>query len=68
MLLVGYGGVGKSIEAKLLPFETEVTRMASSAREDEAGTHGIDALYEQLPLHEIVVVSVPLSEQTEKST
>ena len=66
VLLVGYGGVGKAIEARLLPFETEVTRMASRPREDDRGTiHGIDSLYEQLPLHEIVVVSVPLSEQTE---
>ena len=66
VLLVGYGGVGKAIEARLLPFETEVTRMASRSREDGTGTiHGIDALYEQLPLHEIVVVSVPLSEATE---
>lgn len=67
VLLVGYGGVGKAIEARLLPFEAEVTRMASRAREDAAGTiHGIDALYDQLPLHEIVVVSVPLSEETSK--
>lgn len=65
VLLVGYGGVGKAIEARLLPFETDITRMASKAREDERGTvHGIDGLYEQLPLHDIVVVSVPLSEQT----
>jgi phosphoglycerate dehydrogenase-like enzyme len=65
VLLVGYGGVGKAIEARLLPFETEVTRLASRGREDERGTiYGIDSLYEQLPLHEIVVVSVPLSEQT----
>lgn len=67
VLLVGYGGVGKAIEARLLPFETEITRMANRAREDDAGTiYGIDDLYEQLPLHEIVVVSVPLSEQTEQ--
>lgn len=67
VLLVGYGGVGKAIEARLLPFETEVTRMASRSREDDRGTiHGIDELYEQLPLHEIVVVSVPLSEATER--
>lgn len=67
ILLVGYGGVGKAIEARLLPFETEITRMASRARADGAGTiYGIDDLYEQLPLHEIVVVSVPLSEQTEQ--
>jgi len=67
VLLVGYGGVGKAIEARLLPFETDVTRMASRAREDERGTiFGIDSLYEQLPLHEIVVVSVPLGEQTQQ--
>lgn len=65
VLLVGYGGVGKAIEARLLPFEAEVTRMGSRAREDDRGmVYGIDSLYEQLPLHEIVVVSVPLSEQT----
>ena len=67
VLLVGYGGVGKAIEARLLPFETHVTRMASREREDHAGKiFGIDSLYEQLPLHEIVVVSVPLSEQTQQ--
>jgi phosphoglycerate dehydrogenase-like enzyme len=67
VLLVGYGGVGKAIEARLLPFETSVTRMASREREDSAGKiFGIDALYEQLPVHEIVVVSVPLSEQTQQ--
>lgn len=65
VLLVGYGGVGKAIEARLLPFETEVTRLASRGRADERGTiYGIDSLYEQLPQHDIVVVSVPLSEQT----
>jgi phosphoglycerate dehydrogenase-like enzyme len=65
VLLVGYGGVGKAIEARLLPFETEVTRLASRARDDERGRiYGIDALYEQLPLHDIVVVSVPLGEHT----
>ncbi|MFD0046155.1 2-hydroxyacid dehydrogenase [Pseudarthrobacter scleromae] len=65
VLLVGYGGVGKAIEARLLPFETHVTRMASREREDSSGKiFGIDSLYEQLPLHDIAVVSVPLSEQT----
>ena len=65
MLLVGYGGVGKAIEARLLPFETEVTRLASRGRTDGRGTiYGIDALYGQLPLHDIVVVSVPLGEHT----
>lgn len=65
VLLVGYGGVGKAIEARLLPFETEVTRLASRGRADERGRiHGLEVLFDQLPLHDIVVVSVPLSEQT----
>jgi phosphoglycerate dehydrogenase-like enzyme len=65
VLLVGYGGVGKAVEARLLPFETEVTRMASRERDHNGGKiFGIDSLYEQLPLHDIVVVSVPLSGQT----
>jgi len=67
VLLVGYGGVGKAIEARLLPFETQVTRLASRERSDDRGlVHGIDALYRQLPLHDIVVVSVPLSDRTRK--
>lgn len=65
VLLVGYGGVGKAIEARLLPFETEVTRLASRGRDDERGRiYGIEDLYKQLQLHDIVVVSVPLGEQT----
>lgn len=65
VLLVGYGGVGKAIEDRLLPFEAEVTRLASRERDEPAGKiHGIDSLYRQLPLHEIVVVSVPLSDAT----
>ena len=65
VLLVGYGGVGKAVEARLLPFETEVTRLASRGRDDERGKiYGIDSLYEQLPLHDIVVVSVPLNGHT----
>ncbi|MEE2570676.1 2-hydroxyacid dehydrogenase [Pseudarthrobacter sp. J64] len=65
VLLVGYGGVGKAVEARLLPFETHVTRMASRARDTDSGpVLGIDSLYDQLPLHDIVVVTVPLSEQT----
>ncbi|MBT2514605.1 2-hydroxyacid dehydrogenase [Arthrobacter sp. ISL-30] len=67
VLLVGYGGVGKAIEARLLPFEAQVTRMASRDRDDEQGRiHGIDSLHEQLPLHDIVVVSVPLNECTRR--
>ena len=65
VLLVGYGGVGKAIEARLLPFETIVTRVARTARSDERGRiYGIDSLAELLPLADIVVIGVPLSDAT----
>ena len=65
VLLVGYGGVGTAIEDRLAPFEVELTRVASRARDDEAGRiHGIDELPELLPTAEIVIVGVPLNEST----
>ncbi|WP_346958008.1 2-hydroxyacid dehydrogenase [uncultured Arthrobacter sp.] len=65
VLIVGYGGVGKAIEDRLLAFETTVTRVASKARSDARGQiHGIDELHSLLPEHDIVVVVVPLSDST----
>ena len=65
VLMVGYGGVGKAIEQRLLPFETTVTRVASRARADGDGpVHGIAELPALLPDHDIVVVAVPFSEST----
>ena len=65
VLIVGYGGVGKAIEDRLLPFETTVTRVACMARSDSRGpVHGIDELHTLLPEHDIVVVVVPLSDST----
>jgi phosphoglycerate dehydrogenase-like enzyme len=65
VLIVGYGGVGKAIERRLIPFETSVTRVASRQRTDESGViHGIDELPELLPEHDIAVVGVPLSDAT----
>src|SRR6202044_1860901 len=37
VLLIGYGGVGQAIEARLLPFEVKLTRVARHARLDERG-------------------------------
>ncbi|WP_326969040.1 NAD(P)-dependent oxidoreductase [Arthrobacter sp. CG_A4] len=63
--MVGYGGVGKAIEDRVLPFETTVTRVASSTRTDERGNvHDVDELHSQLPGHDIVIVGVPLSDAT----
>ncbi|MGG7464264.1 2-hydroxyacid dehydrogenase [Plantibacter sp. YIM 135347] len=65
VLLIGYGGVGAAIDDRLLPFEVEVTRVASRARSDDRGPiHGIDELPDLLPDAEIVIVVVPLTEHT----
>lgn len=65
VLLIGYGGVGRAIEERLAPFEVEVTRVASRARDDERGRiHGIDELPRLLPHAEIVIVGLPLSDAT----
>lgn len=65
VLLIGYGGVGRAIEARLAPFEVEITRVASRARSDEQGfIRGIDELPTLLPNADIVVVGVPLTEST----
>jgi phosphoglycerate dehydrogenase-like enzyme len=65
VLLVGYGGVGRAIEDRLLAFETTVVRLATRERNDERGhVYGLDSLYEQLALADIVVVGVPLTPET----
>lgn len=65
VLLLGYGGVGKAIEHRLRPFEVEITRVASSARTDDRGIiHSTTELSSLLSSHDIIVVSVPLSERT----
>ena len=65
VLLVGYGGVGRAIEARLLPFETNVLRLARHERTDEHGRiYGIDSLHELLPIADIVVAAVLLDTST----
>ena len=65
VLLLGYGGVGRAIEERLAPFEVELTRVASRARDDERGRiHGIDELPALLPEAEVVIVGVPLNDAT----
>ena len=65
VLLIGYGGVGRAIEARLASFEVELTRVASRARSDEQGfIRGIDELPTLLPNADIVIVGVPLNDST----
>jgi len=62
VLIVGYGQIGEAIEARVLPFEAEVTRVARSARD---GVHAIGELPGLLPHADVVVLIVPGTEQTE---
>jgi phosphoglycerate dehydrogenase-like enzyme len=65
VLLIGYGGVGQAIEARLLPFEVTVVRAARTERSDERGViHGIESVQGLLPLADIVVIAVPLTDDT----
>jgi len=70
VLILGYGGLGQAIEEKMIPFEVEITRVASTARVQEGpqGTpvqvHGIEDLPRLIPHAEIVILSVPLSRNT----
>jgi phosphoglycerate dehydrogenase-like enzyme len=65
VLLLGYGGVGKAIAARLDPFEVRMTAVASRARaEDGMPVHGIDELPELLGDAEIVIVSLPGGDRT----
>ncbi|MBU4465017.1 MAG: 2-hydroxyacid dehydrogenase, partial [Actinobacteria bacterium] len=65
VLLVGYGGVGKAIAARLLPFEVELSVVARRARdEDGVAVHGIAELAELLPHAEIVILALPGGDET----
>ncbi|KOX24179.1 2-hydroxyacid dehydrogenase [Nocardiopsis sp. NRRL B-16309] len=63
VVIVGYGSIGQAIERRLVPFETDVVRVAGRARPDE-GVHGIGELHGLLPHADIVVLVTPLTEHT----
>ena len=65
VLLVGFGGVGKAIADRLLPFEVELTAVARTARvEGGMPVHAIEELPELLGRAEIVIVSLPGGDET----
>jgi phosphoglycerate dehydrogenase-like enzyme len=61
VLIVGAGAIGEATAARLAPFETTITRVARTARD---GVHGISELPELLPEADIVVLLLPLTEET----
>lgn len=61
VLIVGYGQIGAAIEARLTPFEVEITRVARTAR---PGVHGWDELGSLVPTADVVVLIVPGTDET----
>lgn len=63
VVIVGYGSIGAELGRRLEPFECEVVRVARSARD---GVHPMSELPEILPTADVVVLLVPLTEQTRR--
>jgi len=61
VLIVGYGSVGAAVERRLAGFEVDLLRVARRSRE---GVAGWDALPDLLPAADVVVLTVPLTEET----
>jgi len=61
VLIVGYGAVGAAFERRLAGFEVDVVRVARSSRE---GVHAFHELPSLLPEADVVVLIVPLTDET----
>lgn len=61
VIIIGAGGVGRAIAARLLPFEVNATLVARSRR---PGVVSVQDLAELLPKADIVILAVPLDAQT----
>lgn len=64
VLIVGYGSIGRALEARLAPFGTDVKRIARRPRE---GVHGAEALLALLPTADVVVLLLPLTSATRRT-
>ncbi|WP_432995077.1 2-hydroxyacid dehydrogenase [Dactylosporangium sp. CA-233914] len=61
VLIVGAGSIGRAVEARLAPFGVTVTRVA---RRPRAGVSGVADLPRLLPAADVVVLLVPLTDET----
>lgn len=61
VLVIGAGGVGRAIQRRLAPFEVDVTVAGRSERPGVVAAADVGVL---LPVMDIVVLAVPLSEDT----
>ena len=61
VLIVGAGDVAENTVTRLAPFDVTTTLVGRRARD---GVHAIDEVHDLLPLHDVCVVIVPLTEDT----
>jgi phosphoglycerate dehydrogenase-like enzyme len=61
VMILGYGGIGAAVEARLAPFDVELIRVARRARE---GVYPVQELDTLLALADVVVVLLPLTPAT----
>jgi phosphoglycerate dehydrogenase-like enzyme len=61
VMIVGYGSIGRAIEARLAPFGVEIVRVARRERE---GVEAVSRLHELLPAADMVVLIVPQTSET----
>lgn len=64
VLIVGYGAIGRAIEARLAPFEVEITRVARTRRDGVPVVHGFEDLPGLLPDADVVILVCPLTDET----
>ncbi|WP_348267936.1 2-hydroxyacid dehydrogenase [Edaphobacter paludis] len=63
VLIVGYGSIGAAIEARLYPFGVNIVRVARSARPIPE-VHAVADLRKLLPEADVVILIVPLTDDT----
>jgi len=61
VLILGYGEIGAAVDRRLAGFEVNVRRVARHARD---GVFPMSALPDLLPTTDVVVVTVPLTDET----
>jgi phosphoglycerate dehydrogenase-like enzyme len=62
VMILGYGSIGAAVEARLVPFDVELIRVARRAR---PGVQSAEELPSLLPQTDVLVVLLPLTPATE---
>jgi phosphoglycerate dehydrogenase-like enzyme len=73
VLIVGYGSIGAAVERRLVGWEVTIDRVARTARPASPGSpptpatppvHGLDSLPALIPAADVIVILVPVVEET----